>query len=152
MKRYAPLLMIGVACLGITATVYAHCQVPCGVYDDERRFVAMLEDTKTIAKALTEINNLATKSDALSKNQLARWVVTKEAHASNIQKIIAEYFMTQKIKPGSDGYMKKLPAAHEVMVAAMGCKQKVDPASAAQLKMKIGQFYEAYEGKKPSFE
>lgn len=152
MKRYAPILMIGIACLCITATVYAHCQVPCGVYDDQRRFETMLEDTKTIAKALTQINELAKKSDALSKNQLARWVVTKEAHASNVQKIIAEYFMTQRIKPGADGYMKKLPAAHAVMVAAMGCKQKVDPATAAELKTKIRDFYVAYEGKQPNLE
>lgn len=152
MKRFATISIIGLASLIFTAAVYAHCQVPCGVYGDQRRFETMLEDTATIAKGMAQITELSAKSDPLSHNQLARWVATKESHASNIQKIIAEYFMTQRIKPTADGYMKKLPAAHAVMVAAMKCKQSVDPANAAALKKSILAFYEAYEGKKPHFD
>ena len=35
----------------LCSTVYAHCQVPCGIYGDQLRFEQMLEDTKTITKA-----------------------------------------------------------------------------------------------------
>ena len=41
--------------------------------------------------------------------------------------------MAQRIKPDSDGYTKKLTAAHAVMVAAMKAKQSADPATAKTL-------------------
>ena len=80
---------------------FGHCQVPCGVYGDTVRFSQMLEDQTTIAKAIVQINDLADKKDGKSANQLARWVSTKEDHANKIQKIIAEYFLTQRIKSSS---------------------------------------------------
>ena len=152
MRRITTISLLTVISLAATQMVWAHCQVPCGVYGDQRRFETMLEDTRTIAKGMAQINELSTKSDGLSHNQLARWVSTKEDHASNVQKIIAEYFMTQRIKPGSENYIKKLTAAHAVMVGAMKCKQTVDPAMAKALQQSIYTFYEAYEGKKPDFE
>ncbi len=145
--------MIAVLALLIGAVVagraVAHCEVPCGIYADQVRFQQMLEDEKTIAKAMASINELAGKSDALSKNQLSRWVATKESHATNTQHIIAQYFMTQRIKADGDGYTKKLSSAHAVMVAAMKCKQNVDPATSAALRKAIFDFYRAYEGKEP---
>ena len=130
----------------------AHCEVPCGIYADQRRFEQMLEDQKTIQKGMISIAELSNESNALSKNQLTRWVITKEEHATNTQHIIAQYFMTQRIKPGSDGYAKKLAAAHAVMVAAMKCKQTVDVGNAKVLRKAILDFYRAYEGKEPNLE
>jgi nickel superoxide dismutase len=131
----------------------AHCEVPCGIYDDQRRFEQMLEDHQTIAKAMTAIRDLTAKrnegAEPLSANQLIRWVATKEAHATSTQDIIARYFMTQRIKPDADGYVKKLTAAHAVMIAAMKCKQTVDAANADALRAAILDFYRAYEGKEP---
>lgn len=152
MRRMLTFTLIALSSLAITRIASAHCQVPCGVYGDERRFEEMLEDTQTITKGMAQINELAAKSDATSRNQLARWVATKEAHASNTQKIIAEYFMTQRIKPGSENYEKKLVAAHGVMVAAMKCKQTVDEANGKALQKSIYTLYEAYTGKKPNLE
>ena len=139
--------------LGFCAqSVFAHCQVPCGVYADQRRFEEMLEDHTTIAKAMTQIEALSKKTDAVSKNQLVRWINTKEAHASNTQKIIAEYFMTQKIKATNENYVASLTGAHGVLVAAMKSKQNVDAGSAKALRDAILKFYEAYEGKKPQLD
>ena len=152
MRNLTTLALITCSTLVVAKSVSAHCQVPCGVYGDQRRFEAMLEDKETIAKAMDQINELSSKSDGLSTNQLTRWVVTKEDHASNIQKIIAEYFMTQRIKADAPNYVGKLTAAHSVMVAAMKCKQTTDPANAKALNAAILKFYEAYEGKKPDFE
>jgi nickel superoxide dismutase len=123
----------------------AHCQVPCGVYGDSARFTQMLEDQTTIAKAIAQINDLAGKKDGKSANQLARWVSTKEDHANKIQKIIAEYFLTQRIKSSSDNYSDFLKGAHSVMVAAMKCKQGTDPISADALKSAIENFQAVYE-------
>ena len=124
---------------------FGHCQVPCGVYGDSARFTQMLEDQNTIAKAIAQINDLAGKKDGKSANQLARWVSTKEDHANKIQKIIAEYFLTQRIKSSSDNYADLLKGAHSVMVAAMKCKQGTDPKSAVALKTAIENFQSVYE-------
>lgn len=122
---------------------WAHCQVPCGIYDDDARIRRMLEDTKTITKAMGQIEMLNDKGDALSLNQATRWITTKEDHATHIIDVVSEYFLTQKVKvvePGSDGYqdyLKKLADHHRVMAAAMKTKQTVDPANAEALESAI---------------
>ena len=126
----------------------AHCQVPCGVYGDQNRFEQMLEDQTTIEKAGKLIAELTGKKDALSHNQLARWVSTKESHATAIQNTIADYFMAQRIKASDKKYTEKLSKAHAVMVAAMKCKQTIDLKTATALKDSILSFQKAYEGKK----
>lgn len=136
----------------------AHCQVPCGIFADQLRFEAMLEDQATIAKANVEmakhLESMQDNPTALAVNQISRWVTTKEAHAVKIQETIAQYFMAQKIKPGDDqdAYVKKLTAAHAVMQAAMKAKQDPSDEVAAKLKTSILDFYRAYEGKEPKFE
>ena len=143
MKIFSPLALV--VTLLSTNWLSAHCQVPCGVYGDSARFTQMLEDQTTIAKAIAQINDLAGKKDGKSANQLSRWVSTKEDHANKIQKIIAEYFLTQRIKSSSDDYADLLKGAHGVMVAAMKCKQGTDPKSADALKSSIEKFQTIYE-------
>jgi nickel superoxide dismutase len=144
-------MVLSLLVLGSVRYADAHCEVPCGIYADEQRFLAMLEDQTTIAKAMVNINEMAGKTDALSVNQCARWVATKEAHATNTQHVIAQYFMTQRLKADNENYVKQLTAAHAVLVAAMKCKQNVDAEVAASLEKAILDFYRAYEGKEPVF-
>jgi nickel superoxide dismutase len=154
MKRTL-LLSLAVAGMALMTArpVAAHCEVPCGIYTDQVRFEQMLEDTATIAKAITSIRDITAEleagPEAQSINQVTRWVNTKDSHATNTQHIIAQYFMTQRIKADGDNYVKKLTAAHAVMVAAMKCKQAADPATAETLRKAILDFYRAYEGKEP---
>lgn len=141
-----------------TATAPApHCEVPCGIYADQMRFEQMLEDTATIAKAITNINEFAEAAGGgeltgKSVNQFSRWVATKENHATNTQQIIAQYFLTQRIKSDHKEYTGQLATAHRVLVAAMKCKQDSDPATAEALEKAIHDLYRAYEGKEPTFE
>lgn len=133
-----------------------HCEVPCGIYSDQMRFERMLEDTATIAKAIDSIREISESMvDApptpKSINQVTRWVATKEEHATNTQHIVAQYFLTQRIKADNKDYDKQLKAAHAVMVSAMKCKQDADPATAEALKAAILDLYRAYEGKEPKF-
>jgi nickel superoxide dismutase len=146
--------LLSVAILFASATAaLAHCQVPCGIYGDQLRFEQMLEDEQTISKAQLQAAELMQDEiTPQSVNQLARWVMTKEEHATKIQQTIAAYFMAQRIKPGSEGYTKKLTAAHAVMVAAMKCKQSADPETAKVLEKAIFDLYRAYEGKEPDFD
>ena len=143
MKTLLPLAII--TSLISSNWLFAHCQVPCGVYGDSARFTQMLEDQTTIAKAIAQIVGLAGKKDAQSANQLSRWVSTKEDHANKIQKIIAEYFLTQRIKSSSEKYEDLLKGAHSVMVAAMKCKQGTDSKNADGLKTAIKNFKSVYE-------
>jgi nickel superoxide dismutase len=142
-----PVLVALVLGLGIQGLATAHCEVPCGIYHDQQRFEAMLEDQETIQKAMVQIAALTGKDDALSHNQLARWVMTKEDHATKTQHVIAQYFMTQRIKASDAQYVPKLTAAHAVMVAAMKCKQNVDTKHADALRAAILAFHKVYEGK-----
>lgn len=127
----------------------AHCQVPCGIYGDQRRFEEMLEDTETIAKAIAQIGELSDTHDATGHNQLARWVATKESHATNVQTIIAQYFLAQRIKSDNPKYVEQLKAAHAVIVTAMKTKQAADPATAGALEKAVKDLYRAYTGKEP---
>jgi nickel superoxide dismutase len=141
-------LSLSLIALLSAVSAFGHCQVPCGIYADQHRFEQMLEDQATIEKAGKLIAELSGKTDALSRNQLSRWVATKEAHAANIQKVIADYFMAQRIKASAKNYETQLVSAHGVIVAAMKCKQNVDGDSAANLKNAILALHKAYEGKK----
>ena len=153
MKWFLP--VIAAALLATPHIARAHCEVPCGIYADQLRFEQLLEDQATIAKAIVQINELSGKDDALSRNQLVRWVNTKESHATNTQHIIAQYFLAQRIKPGSNAatnkaYIAKLVAAHAVIQTAMKCKQTVDPTVAKKHHAAILGLYRAYEGKEPT--
>lgn len=149
MKYLGTQLSAIILLLCTTQSALAHCEVPCGIYNDQRRFENMLEDQETIAKGIGKIREMAGNSDPQSVNQTVRWINTKEAHATNIQHTISQYFMTQRIKADKEGYAKKLAAAHAVMVAAMKCKQSAEAETAVTLKETILDFYRAYEGKEP---
>ena len=82
----------------LSAKIYGHCQVPCGIYDDAVRIVQIEEDIKTIRKAMNKINDLTGNSDAQSLNQISRWVNTKEDHAQNAQETVLNYFLAQRVK------------------------------------------------------
>ena len=151
--------MMFVAALAAAASIqssnaYAHCQVPCGIYDDHARVHAMREDVTTIAKAVKKVQSLSGKGDAQSINQMVRWTNTKEAHAEKIIRTVSDYFLTQKIKPAptSDkakyaAYLEKLARHHAVMKAAMKCKQKVSPEAVKALSQALNAI-EAYWPKK----
>jgi nickel superoxide dismutase len=112
--------------------LFAHCQVPCGIYNDAARIVQLQEDFATIQKAMNKIKNLSLKKDATSMNQMTRWIMTKEDHASKIQEVVSDYFLTQRIKEKPKGpdyvlYVNQTTILHQILVAAMKCKQTVDP-------------------------
>lgn len=147
-----PVLSLAMICT-VASVALAHCQVPCGIYDDQLKFQQMLQDEHTISKAQLQLGELTGGDiDPQAVNQMIRWTTTKEEHATNIQRIIADYFLTQRIKPDNEKYTAQLTAAHTVMIAAMKCKQSADPATAEALEKSIFDLYRAYEGKEPDFE
>ena len=145
MKKNFALIGACFLALTVAGTAFAHCQVPCGIYDDPARIAQMREDTATITKAITKINELALRHEANAFNQSARWVATKEAHASNIIDIVSEYFLTQKLKPVASGdeghaeYLAKLADHHAVLSAAMKTKQGANSSTASALAAAVDQ-------------
>lgn len=137
-----------------TAKSYGHCEVPCGIYDDELRIALLYEHILTIEKAMNQIEELS-KEDDKNYNQIIRWVVTKEDHANEIQHIASQYFITQRIKlpestegPEYERYIRELSLMHQIIVIAMKAKQTTDLEYITKLNEAVKKFEESYfEGK-----
>jgi len=145
LKRNAALLLtvIGLA-FSVSQTANAHCQIPCGIYDDHARVEAMMQDVTTIYKALDLIEELSGKTDAQSQNQLVRWVMNKEEHAQNIIETISDYFLTQRVKSSQKDYQERLVKHHTVIVAAMKAKQNVTESHADALRKAVSALFDYY--------
>ena len=125
------------------STVSAHCEIPCGIYDDQLRVQLIAEHATTIEKSMKQIMELG-KANPVNYNQLVRWVSNKEDHATEIQQIVSQYFMTQRIKPDQKKYSEKLIVLHKMLVAAMKCKQTTDLANVEALKTHLKEFETLY--------
>jgi len=131
------MLIITTMLIVLAPQAWAHCQVPCGIYDDHARVQAMLEDAATVEKSVKLISELSGKLDPQSQNQLIRWVMNKEKHAQNIIATVCDYFLTQRVKPSQKDYTERLTRHHAVIVSAMKAKQHADISYALDLKVKI---------------
>jgi nickel superoxide dismutase len=127
------------------STVSAHCEIPCGIYDDQLRVQLIAEHATTIEKSMKQIMTLS-KANPTNTNQLVRWVTNKEKHATEIQQIVAQYFMTQRIKPDQEKYSEKLILLHKILIAAMKCKQTTDLSHVNALRAHLKEFEMLYFG------
>lgn len=146
MKQFISALSALSMVLVFSASAAAHCQLPCGIYDDEARLAEVSEDVMTIDKAVAQITALQ-KEKNINYNQLVRWIDNKEQHADKIQDIVSQYFLTQRIKFDAVDYDKKLAALHRILVYAMKCKQTVDPAVVDELRKACREFEKLYRAK-----
>ncbi len=148
MKKSILHIIVGIAALFITANnAQAHCEIPCGIYDDEMRIEMIFEHITTIEKSMDQIMALE-KKDHHYSNQLISWVTNKEQHADKIQEIVSQYFLTQRIKPSASMYSEKLAVLHQMLVAAMKCKQTTDLGHVKKLRELNGKFKGLYLGGK----
>lgn len=125
------------------ASALAHCEIPCGIYGDEMRIQMMNEHLMTIRKSMKQVKALQTE-DPVNSNQLVRWVMNKEDHANQLQDIISQYWLTQRIKPGDADYDHKLRLLHQMLVSAMKCKQTTDDKHVDDLHRLIHEFEHLY--------
>jgi len=150
MKTSVKLSVLVIIFLLAANLVYAHCQVPCGIYNDQMRIDMMREHITTIEKSMNEINELS-KNPAANINQLVRWVDNKDTHADEFSEIVTYYFLAQRVKIAVPGdkmafadYQKKLVLLHQMMVYAMKSKQTTDLENVKQLTRLLDQFKEIY--------
>ncbi|HBR95512.1 MAG TPA: superoxide dismutase [Opitutae bacterium] len=140
------ILTFALASLVSTASLSAHCQVPCGIYGDEMKFGELEQHIETIAKASKSIREIAAKDTltAQDQQQLIRWTNNKESHAQKIIDETANYFLAQRIKPGADHYADKLEVLHHIIVYSMKSKQSVEDEPVETLSKKVAAFKELY--------
>ncbi len=135
--------------IAVTMQSFGHCEVPCGIYDDQARVKMMYEHIATITKCMTEINKLGQEGKP-NYNQLVRWITTKDDHANQLQHVITQYFMTQRLIPTAKGeknydkYISELTMMHELLVKAMKCKQTVDPSIPEGMQKTLHDFQHSY--------
>jgi len=130
----------------------AHCQVPCGIYDDDTRVRLMAEHITTIEKSMKQIVELSAQ-EKMDHNQMVRWVLNKEDHAAKLTEIVTYYFMAQRVKPvdeqdkeGHAAYVRQVTLLHRILVAAMKAKQTTDLEYVSELRRLLDAFTRAYEG------
>lgn len=144
---------LSIAILGLfllLTSVYAHCEIPCGIYGDQARVDLIREHVTTIEKSMDMIDKLS-KEKKIDYNQLVRWIDNKEVHATKIQDLVTQYFMFQRIKPvnSSDNeeyseYIKKLELLHRMTVSAMKAKQGTDKANTQSILRDLDVFEAMY--------
>ena len=146
MKVKAFALMIGLLTMSYGGTLaYAHCEIPCGIYNDEMRFDLIKEHADTIEKSMKAIVELQQAAKP-NYNQLVRWIENKDDHATKIQEIVSQYFMTQRIKPTDAQYNAKIKVLHEMLILAMKCKQTTDTQNVESLRGALKRFHMLYFG------
>ena len=118
----------------------AHCEMPCGIYDDEMRVMMIAEHIATIEKSINQILSLQGQKP-WDFNQRVRWVMNKEDHANELQHIVSQYFMTQRIKLDAKNYSQKLSVLHKMLVYAMKCKQTTDISHITMLRSLLKEFH-----------
>jgi len=149
------IFLLTLFCFGLSVPGFTHCEIPCGLYDDAGTFQALEMDVQTIEKSMLEINSLSSEA-ALKMNQIVRWVNNKEEHADKIKTVVAEYFLSQRIKKPEERdpeaynlYLNQLEALHGLVVEAMKAKQTSDVTQVSALREALEDFraiyYESHE-------
>ena len=154
-RKNKKLILVSVLLSAIVfgSLAYSHCQIPCGIYDDEARFNMITEHITTIEKSMKLIESLSAQKKP-NMNQIVRWVDNKEKHADEISHIVTYYFMAQRVKlPAKDNtkafneYVKKLTLLHEMLIYAMKTKQTTDLDNVEKLRSLLDEFHKVYFGK-----
>ena len=128
-----------------------HCQIPCGIYSDKIRIDLLMEDAATIEKGMMTLQAFQAE-ESPNQNQMVRWTMNKDQHAQNIQDMVAEYWLAQRIKvPAADAdesarakYNLQLSLMHEITVSAMKCKQTTDVSHVEKLRKNALAFAHTY--------
>ena len=144
-------LLVSIASVLVLSSVaFAHCQVPCGIYDDQARLDALGENIMTIERAMKMIGDLSDDAEP-NHNQIIRWVEAKNHHADDIAHIVSWYFLQQRVRPveetdeaAFEAYVQKLTLLHGMLIQSMKAKQTTDLTYVETLKTLLDDFGKAY--------
>ncbi|QQG40848.1 MAG: superoxide dismutase, Ni [Candidatus Levyibacteriota bacterium] len=123
-------------------TVYAHCDVPCGIYDPKAAQVA----AATVLKMVQKLQEYA--PDDFNNRVRAVW--TKEEHARKCKEELL-ILWTDYFKPE---HLEKFPSIHDIFwKAAKLCsknKQSVDMQTAKDLVKAVDEIADIFQKSKSS--
>jgi len=152
MRLFIVLVAVIALTMPLASPAFSHCEIPCGIYDDEMRVAMIAEHITTIEKSMAQIEELS-KKEPLNYNQIVRWVHNKEEHANELQHIVSQYFMTQRLKPADmkdkeayTAYTQQLMQLHQMLYYAMKAKQTTDKSNVEKLRSLLDEFKTAYFG------
>jgi len=149
MRKLLPILLL--LLFLPSSKIDAHCEIPCGIFDDSATFTKMMQDVQTIEKSMIEINKLSAE-ESIDHHGITRWTVNKEEHAVKIQETVSRYFLAQRVKlPPEDAdesaladYTKHTTLLHEIIVKAMKTKQTLNVEAVSRLREAIAAYKEHY--------
>jgi len=114
--------------------VYAHCDIPCGIYDPAGAQVA----------ALTVIRMMDLLVDANEPHEATRLTAVKEEHAERckheVRVIWGDYFKAEHFKKHSN--LDKI--THKVMELASEARQGMDRKKGVELLQEVNKFAEIF--------
>jgi len=149
-KHFVLISLLTIVTISISNKTFAHCEIPCGIYEDTLRIELIKEHIITIEKSMKMIIELS-QAETPNYNQIVRWVNNKENHAEKLQEIVSQYFLHQRIKPTTsenqemyNKYIKQLTLLHELLVYSMKAKQTTDLSFINKLNNTVIAFEEVY--------
>lgn len=101
-----------------------HCQMPCGIYDDQMVYDQINQYYLTMFKGVKALKNNKFQTDE-EKNHFVRWVMTKDRLSDEVAMVITTYFLQQKILPIEDN-TELLKSLHRLLFLLVAIKQNVD--------------------------
>jgi nickel superoxide dismutase len=128
-------------------TVYAHCDIPCGIYDPHEAQIAALTVVRMdqlIAELPMPAMDAKPEDRAAYASKLARYTAVKETHAervkSEVRVIWGDYF--------TPDHVKQFPQAHDlawkILKQASKARQGTNLADAQELLKQVQEFAELF--------
>ncbi len=122
-------------------TVYAHCDVPCGIYDPKAAQIA----AATVVKMVEKLEGVPKSNLSLNdRNLIVRTIATKELHAQKCKEELL-ILWTDFFKPE---HLESFPDLHDKFWQTTKLcsknKQSVDMAAAQQLKAAVDEIAEIF--------
>src|SRR5262249_32866339 len=124
-----------------STVAYAHCDIPCGIYDPTPAKIA----ADTVAKMVEKINALdKNATDLNTRGNFVRMIAVKEQHAEickkELQVLWSDYFKPE--------HLEKFPKLHDMFWKALKSasknKQTVDAAAAAELQAAVKEISDTF--------
>jgi nickel superoxide dismutase len=122
-------------------TVYAHCDIPCGIYDPHQAEIA----ARTVARMVELIGQLPKENPSeADRAKFVRCIAIKEQHAEIVKHEITiiwgDYFKPE--------HVERYPDLHErvwkILKLAGKNKQNIDAQAAAELEAAVKEFSDIF--------
>lgn len=123
--------------------LFAHCQMPCGIYHDEIPYNRINQYVETIYKGISILDDNKFAS-IKEKNEYVRWIIQKDTSSDEVAAIITKYFLQQKIKPDEPDSVKKLVSAHKLLFGLVEIKQNINIESVKSFSAEWEKFKEMF--------